>query len=81
MVNLFGLLEGVIDLRGAKLDEKVFENGALSVLTHNGEANLFMAPPQVLSSFKNGLIDQKKIYVGNNNEGVQPTWFTSSRFV
>lgn len=65
--------EGVIDLRGAKLDEKVFENGALSVLTHNGEANLFMAPPQVLSSFKNGLIDQKKIYVGNNNEGVQPT--------
>lgn len=63
----------VVDLRGAKLDETHLENAALNVINANGQADLLMCPPQVLSSFKNNLLDQKRIYVGNNNEGTQPT--------
>lgn len=62
----------VIDLRGKPLTEDVFENGALSIINNNGEADLFVCPPQVLSSFKNQLLDQKKIYVGNGIEGNMP---------
>ena len=62
----------VIDLRGQKLTEAIFENGALSIINNNGEADLFMCPPQVLSAFKNSLLDQKKIYVGNGVEGNMP---------
>lgn len=62
----------VIDLRGKRLTEDVLENGALSIITNNGEGNLFVCPPQVLSSFKNGLLDQKKIYIGNGVEGNMP---------
>lgn len=64
--------EVVIDLRGKKLTEEVLENGALNIITNHGEGNLFMCPPQVLSSFKNSLLDQKKIYVGNDNQGNMP---------
>lgn len=64
--------EVCIDLRGGALTEKIFENGALSIITNNGEGNLFMCPPQVLSAFKNTILDQKRIYVGNANEGNMP---------
>lgn len=63
----------VIDLRGQKLTEAILENGALSIINNNGEGNLFMCPPQVLSSFKNNLLDQKKIYVGSTDQNVNPT--------
>lgn len=63
----------VVDLRGGKIDEKVLETGALNIIQNNGEGNLFMAPPQVLSAFKKNLIDQKRIYVGANEENVTPT--------
>lgn len=62
----------VIDLRGQKLNETIFENGALSIINNNGEGDLFMCPPQVLSAFKNSLLDQKKIYIGNGTEGNMP---------
>lgn len=62
----------VIDLRGGKLTEKIFEDGALNILTNNGEGNLFMCPPQVISAFKKELLDQKKIYVGSTDQNVNP---------
>jgi hypothetical protein len=62
----------VIDLKGAKLTEKIFEDGALNILTNNGEGNLFMCPPQVISAFKKELVDQKKIYVGSTDQNVNP---------
>lgn len=71
-VNSWSNSDVVIDLRGQKLDEATFENGALSIINNNGEADLFMCPPQVLSAFKNSLLDQKKIYIGNNTEGNMP---------
>lgn len=63
----------VIDLRGGKLNEEIFENGALSILQANGEANLFMCPPAVISAFKKNLLDQKRIYVGSTDQNVNPT--------
>lgn len=63
----------VIDLRGGKLDEAILEQGALNILTNNGEGNLFMCPPQVLSAFKKTILDQKKIYVGSTDQNVNPT--------
>lgn len=57
----------VIDLRGQKLNEAIFEQGCLSIINNNGEADLFFCPPQVLSSFRNQLLDQKRLYVGTND--------------
>ena len=56
----------VIDLRGKKMDETVFEIGCLNIINNNGEADLFMCPPQVLTSFRSSILDQKRIYVGTN---------------
>lgn len=60
--------DAVIDLRGQSLTETILENGALNIITNNGEGNLLMCPPQVLSAFKNSLLDQKKIYVGTSEQ-------------
>jgi hypothetical protein len=43
--------DSVIDLRGKSLREADIENGALSVITNFGSADLLMAPPVVLSDF------------------------------
>jgi hypothetical protein len=63
----------VIDLHGGELTEAVFENGALNILQNNGEGNLFMCPPKVISAFKKNLLDQKRIYVGATDQNVNPT--------
>lgn len=63
----------VVDLRGGEIDEKVFEDGALNILQNNGEGNLFMCPPRVISAFKKNLLDQKRIYVGSTDQNVNPT--------
>jgi len=63
----------VIDLRGGELTEAIMENGSLNILQNNGEGNLFMCPPKVISSFKNNLLDQKRIYVGSTDQNVTPT--------
>jgi hypothetical protein len=63
----------VVDLHGGELTEKVFEDGALNILQNNGEGNLFMCPPKVISAFKKNLLDQKRIYVGATEENVNPT--------
>ena len=62
----------VIDLRGAKLTETILENGSLNIINNNGEGDLFICPPQVLSAFRTLFLDQKKIYVGNGIEGNTP---------
>lgn len=62
----------VIDLRGGELTEDIFENGALNILQANGEGNLFMCPPKVISAFKKNLLDQKRIYVGSTDQNVDP---------
>lgn len=62
----------VVDLRGAKLTEAFLENGAMNIINNNGEGNLFVCPPQVLSSFKNTISDQKRIYIGDGNQGNMP---------
>jgi hypothetical protein len=63
----------VMDLHGGELTEAIFENGALAVLQNQGEANLFMCPPKVISAFKKNLLDQKRIYVGATDQNVEPT--------
>ena len=63
----------VIDLRGGELTEAVMEKGSLNILQNNGEGNLFMCPPKVISSFKKNLLDQKRIYVGSTDQNVNPT--------
>lgn len=63
----------VVDLRGGKINEDVLETGALNIIQNNGEGNLFMAPPQVLSALKKNIADQKRIYVGANEQNVTPT--------
>lgn len=63
----------VIDLHGGELTEAVFENGALNILQNNGEGNLFMCPPKVISAFKKNLLDQKRIYIGATDQNVNPT--------
>jgi hypothetical protein len=63
----------VIDLHGGDLTEAIFENGALAILQNQGEGNLFMCPPKVISSFKKNLLDQKRIYVGATDQNVEPT--------
>lgn len=65
--------DAVIDLRGGELTEAIFENGALNILQNNGEGNLFMCPPKVISAFKKNLLDQKRIYVGATDQNVDPT--------
>ena len=62
----------VIDLHGGELTEDIFENGALNILQNHGEGNLFMCPPKVISAFKKNLLDQKRIYVGANEQNVNP---------
>jgi hypothetical protein len=62
----------VVDLRGGDITEEVFENGALNILQNNGEGNLFMCPPKVISAFKKNLLDQKRIYVGSTDQNVTP---------
>lgn len=66
-INSWSNSDVVIDLRGKKLNEVIFEQGCLSIINNNGEADLFMCPPQVLTSFRNSLIDQKRLYVGSND--------------
>ena len=51
----------------------IFENGALNILQNNGEGNLFMCPPKVISAFKKNLLDQKRIYIGATDQNVNPT--------
>lgn len=58
----------VVDLRGKRLDETAFEQGCLNIINNNGEADLFMCPPRVLTSFRSSILDQKRIYVGTNDQ-------------
>mgnify|MGYP001329993409 CR=1 FL=1 len=51
----------VIDLRGKNLREKDIENGALSIISNYGQANLLMAPPVVLSDFVKAFYEAKFI--------------------
>jgi len=51
----------VIDLRGKALSEGAIEQGALSVISNFGHANLLMAPPVVLSDFVKHFYEAKFI--------------------
>lgn len=51
----------VIDLRGKTLKEGDIENGALSIISNFGQANLLMAPPVVLSDFVKNFYEAKFI--------------------
>jgi len=51
----------VIDLRGKALKEENIEQGALSIISNFGQANLLMAPPVVLSDFVKNFYDAKFI--------------------
>jgi len=50
-LDLFFNSDQVIDLRGKSLREADIERGALTIVENHGEANLFLAPPVVLSNF------------------------------
>jgi hypothetical protein len=53
--------EVVIDLRGKTLKEANIEQGALSIISNFGQANLLMAPPVVLSDFVKNFYEAKFI--------------------
>jgi hypothetical protein len=53
--------DSVIDLRGKALAETNIENGALSIISNFGLANLLMAPPVVLTDFVKKFYEAKFI--------------------
>jgi len=58
----------VVDLRGAPMTEKIFEEAALKIVDNHGDPNLFMAPPRVLSKFTETLYNTKRIVAGSSSQ-------------